>query len=78
VDDVSSVAQTDFWGSLLEASQQPLVVGWFAFGLLILIASAIWVSVAKRKATKNSVKSTLPRIVVGSSAVAETPVAKSA
>ena len=78
VDDLSSIAQADFWGALLEASQQPFVVAWFALGAFILVASAVWVSVAKRKATKNLSKSMVPRTIAGSSAVAEIPIARSA
>jgi len=76
VDD-SSVAQTDVWFSFLAAAQQPLVVAWFAFGLAVLIAAALWVNVSKQRSKRTMHLAVAPRSI-GAPIIIEPSVAQSA
>ena len=78
MNDTSSVAQTEVWFPFINAFQQPVVIAWFAFGILALTLVSIWVYVAKRRALKSSVRKSISRAIRVETVPANSPVAKSA
>ena len=77
VNDGTSVAQSEVWFPFIAASHQPLVIAWFAFGVLVLATASVWVYLAKRRALGSALAITPRSIRVNSSAEAS-PVSKTA